>query len=287
MRGIFRNKDLIILLLPSVAFLVLIFILPFFYGLYLSFTTREGVFTLDNYILFFSDSFEYGTIWITLILSVPITIISTAAAIPFAYYMRRGMKREKLITFFLIIPTTLGTVLIAQGMLKYMGPKGWFNQFLMLLGIVSEPARLTHNYAGVAISLFIQTFPFGFLLMLGYISGINPNLENASRMLGANWMKTFWKVMFPLMAPGTAIVFCLNFTACFSVFPSAVMLGQPSGQTRVIAYAAYQWAYEKYNENMGSAICIIMIIIQMIIVMLVLYGREKLHKSASIIGGKG
>ena len=85
------------------------------------------------------------------------------------------------------------------------------------------------------LSLVIQGFPFAFLMILGYVSGINPDLEKASQMLGASRAQTFVRVLFPLMVPGIAICFCLNFVMAFSVFPSAVLLGEPSGPTRVIA----------------------------------------------------
>lgn len=278
------SRAILYMLLPSLLFLLLLFIYPFIYGIFLSLTNKSGAFTLANYILFFTDQWEFRTIWITLIISLPATLLCVLAAVPLAYYMRSGIKGEKIITFFLIIPITLGTVLISEGMLTFYGPIGWVNKFLVASGLITEPLRLTHNYIGVILSLFFQSFPFAFLMLLGYTSGINPDLEKAAKMLGATKWQIFWKVMFPLMAPGIAIAFCLNFVMSFSVFPSAVLLGQPSGPTRVIAYAAYQWAYEKYNQNMGSTICIVMAVIEMVIIAIVLTWRQRMHKGASIVG---
>lgn len=278
------DKSIIFLLLPSLAFLLLLFVYPFIYGIFLSLTTKEGAFTFGNYIAFFTDMWEVRTIWVTLLISLPVTVLCVAVAVPLAYYMRKGLKSEKMITFFLIIPITLGTVLVSEGMLTFLGPRGWVNQFLLLLGVIKDPIQFTHNYTGVIISLFIQGFPFAFLMLLGYTSGINPDLEKAAQMLGAKKRETFWKIMFPLMAPGIAIAFCLNFVMSFSVFPSAVLLGQPSGPTRVIAYAAYQWAYEKFDSNMGSTICMVMAIIEIVVISLVLTWRQKIYKGASIVG---
>ena len=52
----------------------------------------------------------------------------------------------------------------------------------------------------------------------------------------------------------------------FSVFPSAVLLGEPAGATRVISIAAYQAAYEAYDASMASAIAMIMGSVQLVIV---------------------
>lgn len=282
-----KNFDtgILLMLLPGILFILFLFIYPFLYGLYLSFTDgASGNFTISNYIHFFRDWWEFRTIGVTLHISLPVTVLNIVLAIPFAYYMRHGIRYEKIITFFLVFPITLGIVLIAEGMLSYFGPKGWFNQLLILIGIIKEPLKLTHNYLGVVLSLFIQGFPFAFLMLLGYTSSINPDLEKAAQMLGANRLQIFYKVMLPLMAPGIAVAFALNFVMAFSVFPSAVLLGEPSGPTRVIAYAAYQWAFEKFNFNMGTAISMVMAGIEIAIISIVLYLRSKIYRGASIVG---
>ncbi|MEK8110333.1 hypothetical protein NKG94_50465 [Micromonospora sp. M12] len=54
---------------------------------------------------------------------------------------------------------------------------------------------------------------------------------------------------FPLLVPGLAMTFCLNFVLAFSVFPSAVMLGDPQDTTHVISIAAYDAAYQEYDYS--------------------------------------
>jgi putative spermidine/putrescine transport system permease protein len=281
------NRSLWLILLPALLFIMLLFIYPFFNGVYLSLTDSSGQFTLDNYIKFFSDPWDFQTIWITLAISIPATFINVLLAIPFAYYMRHGIKGEKMITFFLIVPVTLGSVLIAEGMLTFMGPNGWLNHLLIGLGLVKSPVRFTHNYWGVLISLVLSGFPFAFLMLLGYISGINPNLEKAAQILGASKWQIFKKIIFPLLVPGIAIAFCLNFVMSFSVYPTAVLLGEPSGPTRVISIAAYQWAFEKFDFNMGSTVSMVMAVIELFVIIMVIAWRNKLNRGASISGGKG
>jgi putative spermidine/putrescine transport system permease protein len=283
MKGRSRNGALL-LLIPAIVFLVLLFIYPFGYGLYTSLTKADGSFTFANYIRFFTNERDLRTIGVTLGIAVPVTLLAVGIAVPLCYHMRRGVPGEKIISFFFIVPVTLGTVLISEGMLTFMGPNGWLNQLIMALHLAQKPVQFTHNYAGVAISVGLQGFPYAFLMLLGYISGINPDLEKASQMLGANKWQTFWKVLFPLMVPGIAISFCLNFVMAFSVYPSAVLLGQPSGPQRVIALAAYQWAFEKFNFNAASAISMIMAAIELLVIAVVLAWRSKLYKGASIVG---
>lgn len=273
------------LILPAVLFLLAVFIYPFVYALKLSFTdSGSGGLTLANYISFFSDSVELKTVWNTIIISVPVTILTIVLAVPIAYYMRNGIKHEKLVTFFLMIPMTLGVVLIAEGMITYFGRNGWLMLLLEKMGLIEERTGLIHNYWGVVISLFIQSFPMGLTILIGYTRGIHPSLERASRMLGASRSQTFWRVIFPLMMPGILIAFCLNFTSAFSVFTSAIMLGQATSTTRVMAYSAYITAYEYFDYNFSSTICVMMVIIQFILIGVVFALRNKLYKGASSVG---
>lgn len=280
-----RGLDgLTLLALPAVLFLLALFIYPFLYGLMLSFTPKAGG-IFANYQRFFSDSFLYGTIATTLWLALPVTIATLLLAIPVAFRVRL-MRNQRLLTTILVIPITLGTVLVAQGLLNYLGPQGWFNRTLLALGLISQPVKLLHNYWGVMLSLVITGFPFTFLLTLSYLTGIDPALEQAGATLGADPWQRFKHILLPLLLPGLAITFCLSFVQAFSVFPSAVLLGAPAGPTRVISIAAYQAAFEEYDYSMASAVAMIMGLVQLAIVVLVLAARGLVYRGPAG-GGKG
>ena len=127
------------------------------------------------------------------------------------------------------------------------------------------------------VSIAAQFSKYIFSILIGYTRGIHPSLEMASRMLGASKTQTFWKVILPLMMPGILIAFCLNFT-------SAIMLGQATSTTRVMAYSAYITAYEYFDYNFSSTICIMMVIIQFVLIGIVFALRNTLYKGASSVG---
>jgi putative spermidine/putrescine transport system permease protein len=273
-----------LLVLPCVLFVVALFVYPFLYGLFLSFTPREGG-ALANYARFFADPFLYDTIGTTLLIAVPATLLNVILSVPVAMRVRK-MRHQKLLTTILVIPITLGTVLIAEGLLTYLGPRGWVNRFLVDFGLLGSPIRLIHNYWGVMLSLVISGFPFTFLLTLSYVTGIDPSLENAGAMLGARARARFWRIILPLLAPGLAITLALSFVQAFSVFPSAVLLGAPAGPTRVISIAAYQAAFEQYDYSLASAIAMIMAAVQVVIVVALLAARGLVFRGPAS-GGKG
>ncbi len=273
-----------LLVLPGVLLMLGLFIYPFAYGLVDSLSPAEGPW-YRNYASFFGDPFQARTIAATLWLAIPVTIVNLALAVPIAFRVRL-MKRQRLLTTILVLPITLGTVFVADGLLTFLGPRGWFNHTLVLLGILEAPLKLTNNYWGVFASLLITGFPFAFLLVLSYVTGIDPAIEQAAATLGAGPRRRFWHVFLPLLVPGLAVTFCLSFVQAFAVFPSAVLLGAPAGPTRVISIAAYQAAFEQYDHALGSAIAIVMGGVELLVVAAVL-GLRSLFYRGSTAGTKG
>ena len=209
------------------------------------------------------------------------------ASIPIAFRLRGRFRGKRLLTTLLVIPITLGTVLTAEGMINYLGPAGWLNKVLIDLHVTTQdsPLPLIKNYWGVVISLIISGFPFAFLLILSYLSGIDPSLDAAAATLGASATKRFWQITFPLLAPGLAITFCLTFVLAFSVFPSAYLVGNPTSTTRVISIAAYEARSVETNDSKASTIALIMAVIELVVISLVLFGRGRLYRGST--GGKG
>ncbi|GGL11393.1 ABC transporter permease [Mangrovihabitans endophyticus] len=280
-RGIDRQ---LLLLLPALLAVLLLFIYPFGYGLGLSFQPDHGG-VLGAYRDFFTDAYQRDTIGTTLRLSLPAALLNVMASVPIAYRMRGRFRGKRTLTIVLVVPITLGTVLTAEGLLNFLGPTGWFNRTLMAAGLTDTPLRLTNNYWGVFLSLVITGFPFAFLLILSYLSGIDPTLERAAATLGAGWWPRFHRITLPLLAPGLATTFCLTFVLAFSVFPSAVLVGDPAGATRVISIAAYHAAYETYDYPLASAIAVVMGAVELAVVAAVLGLRSLFYTGST--GGKG
>ncbi|WP_326959684.1 MULTISPECIES: ABC transporter permease [unclassified Arthrobacter] len=280
-RGI---DKLLLLLLPALLFALVLFVYPFIYGLGLSFQPKTGG-LFGAYVKFFTDPSVRGleSIWVTLQLAVPAALINVLASVPIAFKMRGKFRGKRALTTVLVIPITLGTVLTAEGLLNFFGQRGWLNRFLGLLGL--EPLQLVQNYWGVLWSLIISGFPFAFLLILSYLSGIDPSLEAAARTLGADWKQRFRRITLPLLAPGLAITFCLTFVLAFSVFPSAILVGDPSGSTRVIAYVAYNAWGQQFDYPLASAAAIVMGGVELVVIVLVLIWRSRMYKGST--GGKG
>jgi putative spermidine/putrescine transport system permease protein len=287
-RGIDRS---LLMLVPALVFALALFVYPFSYGIGLTFqptpATQEqfggGVFS--NYVAFFEDKFVFDSIWLTMRLALPAALFNVLASIPVAFKLRHRFRGKKALTTLLVLPITLGTVLTAQGLLIFAGRQGWLNRFLIQIGLIDEPLTLVNNYLGVMFSLVISGFPFAFLLISSYLSGIDPSIEAAAKTMGADWKQRFRRVILPLLAPGLATTFILTFVLAFSVFPSARLVGDAMGSTRVMALMAYRAFGEQTDYAMASTIAMMMGVIELAVVAIVLMWRSFLYKGST--GGKG
>lgn len=287
-RGIDRG---LLLLVPGLIFVLALFVYPFTYGIGLTvqplpeIQQEFGGGILANYVAFFTDPFIFDSIWITMRLALPAALFNVGVSIPIAFKLRHKFRGKRLLSTLLVLPITLGTVLTALGLLIFAGRQGWLNRILLGAGIIDDPLRLVNNYVGVLLSLIISGFPFAYLLISSYLSGIDPSIEAAARTLGANWRQRFLRVTLPLLAPGLATTFILTFVLAFSVFPSARLVGDAMGSTRVMALMAYRSFAEQINYSMASTIAIMMGVVELIVVGLVLLGRSFLYSGST--GGKG
>jgi putative spermidine/putrescine transport system permease protein len=280
-----RGVDRVLLLLvPCTLALVALFCYPFLYGLQLSFQPVSGG-VFGAYRAFFDTPFASKSIGQTFALAVPASLINVGVSVPVAYQMRREFRGQRLLLALLVVPITLGTVLTAEGILEFYGPAGWFNRTLNLIGLASSPVHLTMSYTGVLLSLIIGGFPFAYLLTHAYLSGIHPSIEKAAATLGAGPWARFRHVTFPLLLPGLVTTLCLTFVMAFSVFPSALMVGDPDGKTHVIAIEAYEAALQRFNYVQGCADAMIMSALMLVVIAALMLARSRLYTGAT--GGKG
>jgi len=276
---------MLLLLLPAAIFILVLFVYPFVYGAGLSLQPKGGGIGLGSYIGFFSDARQVASIWITLRIAIPAALFNVLASVPIALQLRGKFRGKRLLSTMLVIPISLGTVLIAQGLFGFVGNGGWINRGLLQLGWVTQPVQIVGTSWAVLLSLIITGFPFAYLLISSYLSGIDPSLEQAASIMGAGSRQRFTKIILPLLAPGLATTFMLTFILAFSVFPSAVMVGDPGNKTRVLSIAAWEYFANDFDYSSASAVAVIMGLIELIVLGVVMLWRSTLYRGST--GGKG
>lgn len=231
----------------------------------------------SNFKRFFSTEKYAVTIWNTLKLVVPAAVVQFILAFTMAYFLRGRIKGKLVYNTLIIFPLTLGALIIAAGMTNFFSAGGWFNSALMALGIIDEPIKILYTYWGTFISLIISGTPFLFSGFLPICEGIDPNLEIAAQTLGANPFKAFIKVFLPLAMPALLSILSLNMVLNMATYPSAVLVGDPIGSTRLLAVAAFEEFQQNLDYNMAATVSLVLTASQLVIIGVISAVRKKFY----------
>jgi raffinose/stachyose/melibiose transport system permease protein len=110
------------------------------------------------------------------------------------------------------------------------------------------------NPAGVAILHIMFQLSFSILLFTAFLRSIPNELEESARIDGATTWQTFWRLIFPLLAPMSATVGIFAFLASWNdyMMPSLIT-SDPALQTLPVVQAIFQTQFSNnYNVSFAS-----------------------------------
>ena len=102
-------------------------------------------------------------------------------------------------------------------------------------------AGLAGSLTGVVLANLVPTVPFVVLVMVPFIEQIDPKIEQAARVFGANTPRLFGHVLLPLLLPGIMAALLLVLVRTIAMFELTFLTAGPSSQTLVVAlyYAVF------------------------------------------------
>lgn len=249
------------LLLPGLALLFFFFALPYANMLYISFLTRDfvepyvHVFTLDNYERVVTDPFNWEIIGSTFWYGLVTAFVTLVLAYPVAYFMARSPGRRKGVLLAMVLaPLLVGVVIRSYGWMILLADTGLVNQFLEWVGIGRQ--RLMYNMTGVWIGLIHVYLPYMIISLMNALTNVDPELEKASRSLGASPWTTFWRVVWPLSLPGVAAGSVLVFVLTVSAYVIPSLLGGYNVLTAPLLIV--QAVMDLFNWPLGSALAMVL-----------------------------
>jgi len=196
----------------------------------------------------------------TMIVGFGTILVVTFFALPLAWLLNRTS-----LPFRNTFITLMAIVVIVPGFIKAMGwimlindRIGLFNKALeALLGLERVPLTVTNNPFGMAWVMGLMLTPTMFFLISGPIRALDPSLEEAGAVCGLNGWRTFLRVSFPLVWPGTLAGIIYIFMTAISIFEVPAMLGAASGKVPVLAtelfYAVRPGGVEMIDPAYGAA----------------------------------
>jgi putative spermidine/putrescine transport system permease protein len=109
------------------------------------------------------------------------------------------------------------------------------------LATVLYRAGLAGSMSGVVIANLVPTVPFVILVMMPFVEQIDPRLEAAARVFGANTPRMLTHVLLPLLLPGVLAALLLVLIRTIAMFELTFLTAGPTSQTLVVAlyYAVF------------------------------------------------
>lgn len=249
---------------PALLFFIVIQIIPFFMGVYYSFTSWNGVSSaaewvgLENYFkIFKNDPGFVNSFLFTTKFMFAAVIISNFIGFGLALLLNAALKSRNLLRTVFFIPNVIGGLLL-----------GFIWQFIFVKGFASigkmtdlaffKLPWLGDEYTafwGIVIVFAWQISGYMMVIYIAALQGVDNNLLEAARIDGASNWTLLTKIIIPLILPAFTICIFLTISMAFKIFDINISLtnGGPFNSTQSVAINIYQEAFQYNRYGLGTA----------------------------------
>ena len=177
----------------------------------------------------YSSAWNEFQLWDILIVTFQlvgvVVLISGILGVTAAYALaRRDFPGKRLLVLLFLLPLLIPPI-----------------TFGIPLATVLYRTGLAGTFWGVVAANLVPTVPFVILVMIPFIEQIDPKIEAAARVFGANTFKLFIHVLLPLLLPGILAALLLVLVRTIAMFELTFLVAGPTSQTLVVAlyYAVF------------------------------------------------
>ena len=224
---------------------------------------------LDNY----RRVFEGDRFLDALTISLSVTVATVVVALSFAFLAAVAVSRFRFRGRQGFVVTLL--------LIQMIPVEGLFiSQYKMLEGM-----HLLNTVAGLTLVYVATVLPFTIWTLRGFVAGVPYELEEAAMMDGCSRVQAFFKVTFPLLAPGLVATGVFGFIQAWNEFTLAVVV-----MTRDEKMTLPVWLTTFTDVNRGTDWGAIMagstlIAIPVVVFFLVVQGRMVAGLTAGAVKG--
>ena len=257
--------------LPPLVWVTLFLLVPYLLMLCYSFwTVADGNvvhhWNLSNYGELITKDVYRATLLRSMWIATRVTLFALLLGYPLAYFLSfYAGERKNLFYQLVIIPLWVSYLVRAYAWKTILGTDGVLNTLLQFFHITQHPVdSLLYSPFAVVLTLTHIYTPFVVLPIYAAMEHIPRNLVEASHDLGASPVQTFWRVIFPLTAPGMIAGATFAFVLSLGDFLAPQLLGGPSGI--MISNIVVSLFGAAYNWPLGAAIsfCILVLVVSLL-----------------------
>ena len=232
----------------------------------------ERGFTLEHYARFF-DPLYLEVLQRTFLWSVACTAICLVLGYPVAYVIVRSERWRNLLLFLVVLPFWTSFLVRTFAMIFLMRDTGLINNWLLKLGVISEPLTILYTPFAVMAGLVYGFLPFMILPIYASLEKLDLSLLEAAEVLGARPQARFRRVTLPLSMPGVVAGCLLVFIPALGSFLTADLLG--GAKQMMIGNLVQNQFSSARNWPFGSAASFIVMALVLAAVMLYLRVRDQ------------
>jgi putative spermidine/putrescine transport system permease protein len=274
-----RLREHVALIYPALM-LGIFFVVPFGIMLAVSFFHRvegaffEPAFELANYARFLSAFFGKALVF-SLWISGLAAVVVICVAFPFTYFltrMRRGSQVRYLV--FILAVLSLSEVIIGFSWSTLLSRTAGVSNLLYFIGLLPQPTAWTPSFGALLVGLCYLGFSYAVLVLYPALSRLDPELPEASRMLGASPLRTFFSVVVPVLRNSIVSALIMVFVFNLGAFLLPQVLGRPEHWT--LSVLITDQAVFQSNIPFAAAMAIFLMLVCLALVGLTLiFGQQR------------
>lgn len=186
--------------------------------------------------------------------SVTLDNYVTAVTRPgFLTYLRNSVLVTVSAVLFSILVATMAAAVLSR--MQFPGKRGFvllimvvqlapFEALLIPLYLLMRDLDLLDQLPSLILIYFVSTLPFTVWTLRGFVDGIPVELEEAAQIDGCSRMKAFWRITFPLLAPGLVATSIYAFITAWNEYLYAyVFMGDQSKYTLPVWLSTFRTAF--------------------------------------------
>ncbi len=253
------------LLLPTLIFIGIFFLMPLFNAILLSFRTDNGAFTLDYFKRMVKDVHFIEALKYTFLLALTIVPLQVVTALAMALLINTGFKGSRFFLYLFALP--LGISDLAAGLiwLSIFTQHGFLNSILYSLGIIDKPIyyisyqNIGLTFLAVVVAEHWRATAIVMVILVAGLQMISKDYLEAAEVLGARGWRKIWYVILPLLKP--SLQSALIIRTIFALQTFAVVLALAGDIIPVLSGQAYFWHFLYRNSHIASAYAVFLMVI--------------------------
>jgi putative spermidine/putrescine transport system permease protein len=249
----------------------LFFLIPLGYFFVLSFFTfvQTGEYTTDltlaNYQRLLGDAYYLDILRVTLLLGAQVSLVCFVLGYPLAYFLARSRSGWRQIVLIVVVSSLFTNLIVrTYGWLVILPKRGLLNNVLLDLGLIEDPLKLIFNTTGVIIGLSQIMLPVFVLVVAAVLQAIDRDLVDAAEIAGADPLRAFASIVWPLSLRGVIGGISLVFTLTISSFVTPEFLA--GGRFLIAGTLISELMTRTLNYPLAGALAVLLLVTSLVVI---------------------